>query len=215
MADALVLAAEERPDAIVDIATLTGACMRALGTQVAGVIGQRPGPRRPGDGRRRPRPTSRSGSCRSSGATAGSSTRAVADSRTWAAPNAGAITAALFLEEFVGGCRGRTSTSPARRSRRRRVAGTRPAAPASARGCWPSSPARSAAVTADGNDPVYVSTGALPPPEVARARRRGVPALRARPHGRGVGRVPGAAHRRPGPVRHRRHGGDGRDPRRG
>ena len=32
MADALVLATEERPDAIVDIATLTGACLRALGT---------------------------------------------------------------------------------------------------------------------------------------------------------------------------------------
>ncbi|WP_300016674.1 leucyl aminopeptidase [Pseudonocardia sp.] len=39
MSDALVLAAEERPDAIVDIATLTGACMRALGTSVAGVMG--------------------------------------------------------------------------------------------------------------------------------------------------------------------------------
>lgn len=39
MSDALVLAAEDRPDAIIDIATLTGACMRALGTQVAGVMG--------------------------------------------------------------------------------------------------------------------------------------------------------------------------------
>ncbi len=39
MADALVLATEEANDAIVDIATLTGACMRALGTQVAGVMG--------------------------------------------------------------------------------------------------------------------------------------------------------------------------------
>src|SRR5262249_11710622 len=29
-------------DAIVDIATLTGACMRALGTQVAGVMGNSP-----------------------------------------------------------------------------------------------------------------------------------------------------------------------------
>ena len=37
MADALVMAAEQRPDAIVDIATLTGACLRALGTKVAGV----------------------------------------------------------------------------------------------------------------------------------------------------------------------------------
>ncbi|HEX6031327.1 MAG TPA: M17 family peptidase N-terminal domain-containing protein, partial [Tepidiformaceae bacterium] len=39
MADALVLATEEHPDAIVDIATLTGACLRALGPRVAGVMG--------------------------------------------------------------------------------------------------------------------------------------------------------------------------------
>ncbi len=39
LADALVLAVEERPDAILDIATLTGACLRALGDQVAGVFG--------------------------------------------------------------------------------------------------------------------------------------------------------------------------------
>jgi leucyl aminopeptidase len=39
MADALVLAAEEKPDAIADIATLTGACMRALGTAMSGVMG--------------------------------------------------------------------------------------------------------------------------------------------------------------------------------
>lgn len=39
MADAIVLAAEEAPDAIVDIATLTGACLRALGPEIAGVMG--------------------------------------------------------------------------------------------------------------------------------------------------------------------------------
>jgi leucyl aminopeptidase len=39
MADALALATEEPTDAIVDIATLTGACMRALGTGLAGVMG--------------------------------------------------------------------------------------------------------------------------------------------------------------------------------
>jgi leucyl aminopeptidase len=38
MADALVLATEDRTDAIVDIATLTGAMMMALGTKLAGVI---------------------------------------------------------------------------------------------------------------------------------------------------------------------------------
>jgi leucyl aminopeptidase len=39
LADGLSLAAEERPDAIVDIATLTGACMGALGLKIAGVVG--------------------------------------------------------------------------------------------------------------------------------------------------------------------------------
>jgi leucyl aminopeptidase len=39
LADGLALSVEERPDAIVDIATLTGACMVALGPAVAGVFG--------------------------------------------------------------------------------------------------------------------------------------------------------------------------------
>jgi leucyl aminopeptidase len=39
LADGLSLAAEEGPDAIVDIATLTGACMGALGLKIAGVVG--------------------------------------------------------------------------------------------------------------------------------------------------------------------------------
>jgi leucyl aminopeptidase len=43
LADGLVLAAELEPDAIVDIATLTGACMVALGTGMAGVFGSAPG----------------------------------------------------------------------------------------------------------------------------------------------------------------------------
>lgn len=38
MADALVRAAEDSPDLLVDIATLTGACMVALGSRVAGLI---------------------------------------------------------------------------------------------------------------------------------------------------------------------------------
>jgi leucyl aminopeptidase len=37
--DALALAVEEKPDAIVDIATLTGSVMRALGTDMAGLFG--------------------------------------------------------------------------------------------------------------------------------------------------------------------------------
>ena len=39
LADGLVLAAEEEPDAIIDIATLTGAALIALGTGYAGVLG--------------------------------------------------------------------------------------------------------------------------------------------------------------------------------
>jgi len=39
LADALALASEAMPDAIVDLATLTGACMVALGTKIAGLMG--------------------------------------------------------------------------------------------------------------------------------------------------------------------------------
>ena len=39
LADALSLASEDAPDAIVDLATLTGACMVALGPRIAGLMG--------------------------------------------------------------------------------------------------------------------------------------------------------------------------------
>jgi leucyl aminopeptidase len=39
LADGLVLAAEQEPDAIIDLATLTGACVVALGSEVAGLMG--------------------------------------------------------------------------------------------------------------------------------------------------------------------------------
>ena len=39
LADALSLASEDEPDAIVDLATLTGACMVALGMKIAGLMG--------------------------------------------------------------------------------------------------------------------------------------------------------------------------------
>ncbi len=41
LADALSLAAEDKPDAVVDLATLTGACMVALGEKIAGLMGNR------------------------------------------------------------------------------------------------------------------------------------------------------------------------------
>jgi leucyl aminopeptidase len=43
LADALSLASEAEPDAIVDLATLTGACMVALGTDIAGLMGNHDG----------------------------------------------------------------------------------------------------------------------------------------------------------------------------
>jgi leucyl aminopeptidase len=41
LADALALAAEEEPDAIIDLATLTGACVVALGEKIAGLMANR------------------------------------------------------------------------------------------------------------------------------------------------------------------------------
>jgi leucyl aminopeptidase len=40
LADGLVAASEERPDAIIDVATLTGAARVALGDRIAGVMGE-------------------------------------------------------------------------------------------------------------------------------------------------------------------------------
>jgi leucyl aminopeptidase len=101
MADALVLATEEPVDAVVDIATLTGACMRALGTEVAGVMGNdadligriqqaadataEPVWQLPLERRYRKELDSN-----------------IADLRNLGGANGGAITAALFLAEFVG-----------------------------------------------------------------------------------------------------------------
>ncbi len=101
MADALVLATEEPTDAIVDIATLTGACMRALGTRIAGVMGNddpligqvktaadrvdEPVWQLPLARRYR-----------------GELDSTVADIKNLGGANGGAIHAALFLAEFVG-----------------------------------------------------------------------------------------------------------------
>ena len=102
MSDALVLAVEAGMDAIVDIATLTGACLRALGTDVAGVMANSPAV---------------VGAVRAAGERADEpvwelplvpSYRAllaspIADMRNVGGPHAGAITAGLFLEHFVSG----------------------------------------------------------------------------------------------------------------
>jgi leucyl aminopeptidase len=39
LGDALCVATEDKPDCIIDLATLTGACMVALGTRIAGIMG--------------------------------------------------------------------------------------------------------------------------------------------------------------------------------
>ncbi|MFP5417346.1 MAG: leucyl aminopeptidase family protein [Actinomycetes bacterium] len=102
MADALVLATEEPVDAIVDIATLTGACLRTFGTQIAGVMGNHPAVvdqvKAAADRVDEPvweLPLAR---CYRSELDSG-----IADLRNMGGANAGSITAALFLEEFVGG----------------------------------------------------------------------------------------------------------------
>jgi leucyl aminopeptidase len=103
MADALVLATEERPppDAIVTIATLTGAAMRTLGDEMAPVLGTDQG-------------------LVDQTRAAGERTdellwqlplikrylkqldSEIADLRNIGGENAGTITAALFLAEFAG-----------------------------------------------------------------------------------------------------------------
>jgi leucyl aminopeptidase len=101
MADALVLATEEPVDAIVDIATLTGACLRTFGTDVAGVLGTDQGLIE---------------QLQDAGAAADEPIwqlplladyrreldSDIADLTNMGGPNAGSITAALFLREFVG-----------------------------------------------------------------------------------------------------------------
>jgi leucyl aminopeptidase len=101
MADALVLATEEKVDAIVDVATLTGSALQTLGTRVAAVFGNNqalvdqaiaasvtsdePLWQLPLEHRYRPQLNS-----------------AVADMSNMGGPFNVAITAALFLNDFVG-----------------------------------------------------------------------------------------------------------------
>lgn len=102
MADALALATEEPVDAIVDIATLTGACLRALGTEVAGVMGNDPNVVQPliAAGERADEPLWELPLIRSYRRQL---TSPIADMTNMGGVNAGQITAALFLEEFVAG----------------------------------------------------------------------------------------------------------------
>jgi leucyl aminopeptidase len=102
MADALVLAVEAGADAIVDIATLTGACLRTFGEEVAGLMGNN---------------DDLAGQVTTAGAAVDEPvwrlplvpsylaelSSDIADLKNLGGPNAGSITAGLFLQEFVDG----------------------------------------------------------------------------------------------------------------
>ncbi len=102
MADGLSLAAEEHPDAMVDIATLTGAVMGALGTKMAGVLGNDQGwvdqLRAAGD-----RTDERVWQLPLAREYRKLLDSNVADMKNVGGPYGGAITAALFLDEFTEG----------------------------------------------------------------------------------------------------------------
>jgi leucyl aminopeptidase len=101
LADALTLAADLKPDAVIDLATLTGACMVALGTQVAGLFSN---------------DQALADRLLAISAETGEPLwqlplvaeykddikSAVADIKNIGGGHAGSITAALFLQEFVG-----------------------------------------------------------------------------------------------------------------
>lgn len=101
LADALVLAAREKPDCMIDLATLTGACIVALGNELAGLFSNDE------------ELADRLAAC---GRDAGESLwrlplaaeyredikSHVADIKNVGGGSAGAVTAALFLREFVG-----------------------------------------------------------------------------------------------------------------
>jgi leucyl aminopeptidase len=102
MADGLALSVEDGVDAIVDIATLTGACLRTFGVDLAGVMGN---------------DTRIVAQVKDAGALVDEPvwelplhrpyreqlTSPVADMTNMGGANAGSITAGLFLEEFVDG----------------------------------------------------------------------------------------------------------------
>ena len=101
LADALIEAMQEKPDAIIDLATLTGACVVALGGQIAGLFANNDElaeallkcSQESGEPLwRMPLVKEYKDDIKSS----------VADIKNVGGGNAGAISAALFLQEFVG-----------------------------------------------------------------------------------------------------------------
>ena len=102
LADGLSLAAEQEPDAIVDIATLTGSCAAALGPKMSGVMGNNAGfieqvmaASKATDEDAWELPLERSYRRMLDSY--------IADMKNVGGGEAGAITAALFLDEFTDG----------------------------------------------------------------------------------------------------------------
>lgn len=97
-----MLATEEPHDAIIDIATLTGACLRTFGTEIAGVIGNHPDivQQVQAAAEATDEPVWELPLAKRYRRELDSP---VADIANMGGPNAGSITAALFLEEFVDG----------------------------------------------------------------------------------------------------------------
>ena len=102
LADGLSLGAETKPDAMVDIATLTGACMAALGKKMAGVLGNDQGvvDQLLASSRRTDELIWQLPLFGDYRALLDSN---VADMKNVGGPYGGAITAALFLNEFTAG----------------------------------------------------------------------------------------------------------------
>ena len=102
LADGLSLGAEAKPDAMVDIATLTGACMGALGKKMAGVLGnsQPVVDQLLASSARTDEQLWQLPLHREYRTLLDSN---VADMKNVGGPYGGAITAALFLDEFTGG----------------------------------------------------------------------------------------------------------------
>ena len=101
LADGLVLAVEDQPDAIVDIATLTGACLVALGPKIAGVIGNQQSwiDQVKEASERVDEPVWQLPLAKDYRKLLDSN---VADFKNVGGPYGGTITASLFLSEFVG-----------------------------------------------------------------------------------------------------------------
>jgi len=101
LADALALAAQQKPDYMINLATLTGACMTALGTQVAGIFSNN-----------QPLAETLLRCSREAGEKLWQLPlvpeykelikSSVADMKNIGGAHGGAITAALILQEFVG-----------------------------------------------------------------------------------------------------------------